>query len=171
MAAIALNQLNLFSLPSVDINAGGWASVGELPTEPGCYAIAVRLAGRRTSAGMTQAERSRHSKAIVWALGHEVVRQSVEAVERGNEAMLTLYIGYSKNLQQRWAGRSPHHKQDDIRAVVHLLGLFFDVRSLHLHYLLASDGDKAKRIEGYLIRLWKPALNERAPLVVTSRAA
>lgn len=172
MAAIALNQLNLLSLPAVDVLRGGWAAVEKLPSEPGCYAVMVTLAPRLNPVVMTASDRTRHSKALVWALGRANAVKVSEAISRGNGAVVSLYVGYSKSLVKRWAGSTPHHKEADLRAVVYLLGLFFDVRSLNIHYLLTRDGDSAKMIESYLIKLWQPALNNRAPIVnVTTGAA
>jgi hypothetical protein len=164
MTAIALNQLSLLTLPSVDILRHGWAAAEGMPDQSGCYAAIVSLSAKSGSIQMGDADRTNHSKALVWALGRANAESIVSAVSRGNRAAVTLYVGYSKNLGGRWAG-SAHHKQNDLRAVVYLLGLFFDVRSLNLHYLLTHDDKQAKLIEGYLIDLWKPALNNKASIV------
>ena len=165
MAAITLNQLNLLTLPAIDVLRGGWGAVAGFREEPGCYSVIATVSQKKVLPTMSRHDAAQHSRALIWALRKDNAASVANAVNRGNDAALNLYVGHSKNLLRRWASSNPHHKEADLRAVAYLLGLFFEIKSLKIHYLLTRDTGSAKFVESELIKLWKPVLNNRAPLV------
>lgn len=163
---VRLKDLNLFALPTIALNSSaGWGAVHGLPESPGCYVVSCMVARRKVSR-LSEAERKNYSRGIVYALGRENALNVNKALMRGNQAVVTLYIGSSGNLRKRWAGSTQHHKQDDLRATSFLLGSIFDLVSLEMRYLLSQDNDSARIIEASLIKLWNPALNGRAPIAL-----
>jgi hypothetical protein len=165
MTAITLNQLNLLTLPAIDVLKGGWGAVVRLPEETGCYSVIATVGQKKVLPTMSRHDAAQHSRALIWALQKDNAASVAAVVNKGSHAALNLYVGHSKNLLRRWASSNPHHKEADLRAVAYLLGLFFEIKSLKIHYLLTRDADSAKFVESGLIKLWKPVLNNRAPLV------
>ena len=165
MQTYSLSQLNLLALPSLDLlTPYGWGVVSELPSEPGCYVCVCSVAKRRTLPHRHPVKQRAMVNAAVDILGDRA-REVVAITEQGKIANVLLYIGYSKDLWNRWNGRSEHHKQGDLMLMCNLMNAAFDVRSFRLHWMLARSGQDAKAIEDRLIPLWNPILNGRKPLI------
>lgn len=156
-------------MPSLDLlSTGGFGVVDQLPSQPGCYAVVCTVAKRLRL--FPSAQQRAEDRAIANILGRST-NVVVKATELGKRASIILYIGYSKNMRQRWAGRTEHHKQADLDLTSHLLNSAFDVTAFRLHFFRVPTGEQAHQIEGHLISQWNPVLNGRSPLVQKEQAS
>lgn len=169
MKRATLSELNLLALPSLDLlSTDGFGVVDQLPSQPGCYAVVCTVAKRLRL--FPSAQQQAEARAIASILGSSA-KVVVKATELGRQVSIILYIGYSKNMRKRWAGRTEHHKQADLNLTSHLLNSAFDMTACRLHFFRAPTGEQARQIEGHLISQWKPILNGRSPLVRKEQAA
>lgn len=168
--APSLADLDIRTLPSVDLlGPAGWWGVKRLPKKPGCYMVIATLKPRAFDRTHSPERLEVAQGQALRVIGKEWKRVQ-QAIGEGLWVQLVLYIGYSKSIEQRWNkdwdndGKPDHHKFIDLNATGYLLNTLFDLVDLRMHFLCADSAESAKAIEGYLIKLWRPLLNGRAPL-------
>ena len=168
--AVSLADLDLRQLPSVDLlSTQGWWGVKRLPEAPGCYAVIATVKLREMDSSSNPQRLALIQRQARSVLGSSFLTMQT-ALKAGQWAQLVLYIGYSKDLRGRWAkdwdgdGNPDHHKFRDLNATGYLLNSLADLVDMRMHFLTTPEAEMAHEIEGHLIKLWRPILNDRPSL-------
>lgn len=146
--------IDIRSLPSIS-----WSQRDRLPSKAGVYFVVIDLVLKESPA-----------LPISIPFLPAAVLQSL-MLKRGGS--LVLYVGMSGDINKRWNGSSPHHKERCVEVMSTLLSRVFSVDRLRIHYARSNEqvgnSKKARKLEDYFIQLLKPVLNGLPPLARVSR--